>query len=161
LWAGESQFEFRIADFELWIPLIFDCRFPIFNLSVEHEKMDKEELKARSKQMALRVIRFTMSLPRGNGGDVLEKQAVRSATSVAANYRAACKARSKADFISKLGIVEEEIGETQLWLEMIVESGLVKETRIQNLLDEVKQLGAIFAASRITARRNRSSIQRT
>jgi four helix bundle protein len=123
--------------------------------------MDKEELKTRSKQMALRVIPLTKSLPKGTVGDVLGRQVVRSATSVAANYRAACKARSKADFISKLGIVEEEIDETQLWLEMIVESGLVKETRIQNLLDEVKQLGAIFAASRITARRNRSSIQRT
>jgi four helix bundle protein len=123
--------------------------------------MDKEELKTRSKQMALRVIRLTMTLPKGNVGDVLGRQIVRSATSVAANYRAACKARSKADFISKLGIVEEEIDETQLWLEMIVESGLVKEARIQSLLAEVKQLGAIFAASRITARRNRSSIQRT
>jgi four helix bundle protein len=157
--VGESFFEFRGADFELGIRLIFDCQFSICLSGMN--KMDKEELKTRSKQMALRVIRLTMSLPKGNVGDVLGRQTVRSATSVAGNYRASCKARSKADFISKLGIVEEEIDETQLWLEMIVESELVKEPRIENLLEEVKQIGAIFAASRITARRNRSSIQRT
>ncbi|MGA9364313.1 MAG: four helix bundle protein [Bacteroidota bacterium] len=122
--------------------------------------MDKEELKTRSKQMALRGIRLAMSLPKSNVSDVLGRQLIRSATSVAANYRSACKARSKADFISKLGIVEEEVDETQFWLELVVETGLVKAARIQNLLDEVRQLGAIFAASRITARRNRSLTQR-
>jgi four helix bundle protein len=122
--------------------------------------VDKEELKSRSKKMALRAIRLAMSLPKSNVSDVLGRQLVRSATSVAANYRSACKIRSKADFISKLGIVEEEVDETQLWLELVVETGLVKATRIQNLLDEVRQLGAIFAASRITARRNRSLTRR-
>ena len=119
--------------------------------------MTEKELKARSKQMALRVIRLALSLPKNRASDVLGKQILRSTTSVAANYRAACKARSKADFISKLGIVEEEVDETQLWLELIIESGLIKKSRVQNLLDEVRQLTAIFAASRITARRNKGS----
>jgi len=117
--------------------------------------MTEEELKERTKQMALRVIRLVMSLPKNNVSYVLGRQLVRSATSVAANYRAVCKARSKADFISKLGIVEEEIDETELWLELIADAGLIKLDRLQNLLDEVKQLIAIIAASRITAKRNR------
>ena len=117
--------------------------------------MTEEELKLRCKKMALRVIQLAMSLPKNVVSIVLSKQVVRSATSVAANYRSACKARSKADFISKLGIVEEEADETQLWLELIIESNLMKSSRIDDLLNEVRQLTAIFAASRITARKNK------
>jgi len=73
---------------------------------------------------------------------------------VAANYRAACKARSPADFISKLGIVEEESDETVFWLEFLVETGLVEHERMADLTDEAKQLSAIFAASRLTAKNN-------
>ena len=97
-----------------------------------------------------------MSLPKNTVADVLGKQLVRSATSVAANYRSACKARSRADFLSKLGIVEEEADETQLWIELIMDSGIVKPVRVSELHDEVKQLTAIFAASRITVRKNRT-----
>jgi four helix bundle protein len=78
---------------------------------------------------------------------------------VAANYRAACKARSPADFISKLGIVEEESDETVFWLEFLVETGLVRRERMLDLTDEAKQLGAIFAASRITAKNNNRQSQ--
>ncbi|MBI4547312.1 MAG: four helix bundle protein [Ignavibacteriae bacterium] len=117
--------------------------------------MTEEELKVRCKQMALRVIKLVLSLPKNKVADVLGKQLVRSATSVAANYRSACKARSKADFLSKLGIVEEEADETQLWIELIADSGLVKPPRVASLPDEVKQLTAILAASRITASHRR------
>jgi len=116
--------------------------------------MTEEELKQRCKKMALRAIQVVSSLPKNNVGDSIGKQLVRSATSVAANYRSACKARSKADFLSKLGIVEEEADETQLWLELIIESRMIKSTRIEGLLNEVRQLTAIMAASRITARKN-------
>jgi four helix bundle protein len=120
--------------------------------------MNEEELKQRCKAMALRVIRLVMALPKNNVGAVLGKQLARSATSVAANYRATCKARSKADFLSKLGVVEEETDETQLWIELIIDSGIVRASRAVNLLDQVKQLTAIFAASRITARKNSAEL---
>ena len=100
--------------------------------------------------MALRVVRLVQSLPKNVSAEVLGKQLLRSATSVAANYRSACKARSKADFLNKLGIVEEEADETQFWIEMIAESDLIKEHRLNNLLAEVKEITAIIAASRIT-----------
>ena len=115
--------------------------------------MTENELKARSKQMALRVIKLAMSLKKNYVSEIIGRQIVRSATSVAANYRAACKARSKAEFISKLGTVEEEIDETELWLEFITDTGQMKKSRVQSLLEEVRQLMAIFAASRITAAR--------
>lgn len=117
--------------------------------------MTGEELKNRTKALALRVIRVARSLPKDGVAKILGNQIVRSATSVAANYQSACKARSKADCISKLGIVEEEIDETQFWLELIVDSGLMKRERINDLLNKTQQLIAIFAASRITARKSR------
>jgi four helix bundle protein len=82
------------------------------------------------------------------------QQLLRSATSVAANYRAACKARSRADFVSKLGIVEEEVDESVFWLEFLVEAQMMPQQRMSDLIDEAKQLAAIFAASRLTAKRN-------
>jgi four helix bundle protein len=114
--------------------------------------MTEDELKSRLKAMALRVIRLAQSLPRNLTGNVLAGQLIRAATSAAANYRAACKARSRAEFLSKLGIVEEEADETQFWIEMIIESGLMKERRVKTLLAEVKELTAIIAASRITVK---------
>lgn len=105
--------------------------------------------------MAVEVIKFVESLPKGSTNDVIGKQLIRSATSVAANYRAACKARSKADFINKLGIVEEEADETLFWLEMSVEAGKTSENRISDLKQEAEELLRIFAASRITAKKNR------
>ena len=114
--------------------------------------MTEEELKSRLKLVALRVIRLVQSLPKNMTAEVIGKQLIRSATSVAANYYSACKARSKADFLNKLGIVEEEADETQLWIELIIESGLVDENRLKYLLKEVEEITAIMASSRITVK---------
>jgi four helix bundle protein len=114
--------------------------------------MRTEELKLRTKQFALRVIKLVEALPKNKIGDVLGKQILRSATSVAANYRAACRARSKADFISKIAIVEEEADESLFWLELIAESGLMNTERLKDLTKEADELTAIFTA---TAKQNR------
>jgi four helix bundle protein len=114
--------------------------------------MDSEELKLRTKMFALEIIRFTDSLPRSRAGEVLGKQLLRSATSIGANYRAACRARSKADFISKITIVEEEADESLYWLELISESKLVENDQPHHLMQEAGELTAIFTASGKTAR---------
>ncbi len=111
-----------------------------------------EELRQRSKQFALRVIRMFKFLPRTEEAKILGKQVLRAGTSAAANYRAACRARSKAEFVSKMGIVVEEIDETVFWLELLVESEIVEYRKIQELLKEANELLAIFASSRKTAR---------
>jgi four helix bundle protein len=113
--------------------------------------MTPEELKARTKQFALRVLKVADSLPRSPSGRTLASQIADSGTSVASNYRAACKARSRREFIAKLGIAEEEGDETQFWLEMIMESGLVPAKRLQSLLQEAHEITAILAASRKSA----------
>jgi four helix bundle protein len=87
------------------------------------------------------------ALPRSREADVIGRQRLRAATSIAANYRAAGRGRSKAGFTAKLGIVIEETDETVLWLELLAESGIVKATRLRDLLDEANQLLAVFAAS--------------
>jgi len=112
-------------------------------------------LKLRTKQFALRVIKLVEALPKNKIGDVLGKQLLRSATSVAANYRAACRARSKADFISKIAIVEEEADESLFWLELIAESGLMNTARLKDLTKEADELTAIFTATGKTAKQNR------
>jgi len=106
------------------------------------------DLKARTKQFALRVMKLVDSLPRTIQGRVVANQIIRSATSVAANYRAACRARSRAEFIAKIGVVEEEADETAFWLELIIDSALLTETRTRPLLSEAGELVAIMAASR-------------
>ncbi|MEP0806711.1 MAG: four helix bundle protein [Chloroflexota bacterium] len=116
--------------------------------------MDDKMLKARTKDFALRVIRLVEALPRKLSSDVLGKQLLRSATSVAANYRAACRARSQAEFVSKLSIVVEEADESLFWLELMAESGLVEASRLQELMKEADELTAIFVVSRATARKN-------
>ncbi len=113
--------------------------------------MTESELIRRTKGMALQAISLVRALPQNIESQVIGKQLVRSATSVAANYRSAWKARSRKDFINKLGIVEEEADETQLWLELIVDSNLMAQSKVACLYKEVKELTAIFAASRITA----------
>ncbi len=105
--------------------------------------------------MAIQAIQFVEALPKSPTNDIIGKQLIRSSTSVAANYRAACKARSKADFSNKLGIVEEEADETVFWLEMLVESGKTSENGISPLKNEAQEHMKIIAASRITAKRNR------
>lgn len=111
-----------------------------------------DALKKRTKQFALRVIKLFRSLPRRAEAEVIGKQLLRSATSVGANYRAACRARSRADFIAKLGIVLEEMDESAFWLELIVESGLVPARRMEPLQQEANELTAIFVSSLRTSK---------
>ena len=112
-------------------------------------------LKARTKHFALRVIKLVDALPRTIQGRAVANQIIRSATSVAANYRAACRARSRAEFIAKIGVVEEEADETAFWLELIIDSALLTQTRVRPLLTEAGELVAIMAASRKSALGNR------
>jgi four helix bundle protein len=114
--------------------------------------VDKDELKKRTKQFALRIIKLVESLPNTATARTIGNQLLRSGTSVAANYRAACRARSNADFISKMGIVEEETDESQFWIEMLVDTNLVKKTLVKDLIDEANQLLKIFVSSINTAR---------
>ena len=115
--------------------------------------MNEEDLKARTKRFALRVIDVVHALPENTAGWAIGRQLVRSGTSVGANYRASCLARSKAEFIAKLGIVEEEADETCFWLELITEAKLIPSRRIAPLLTEANELVAIISASRKTARK--------
>ncbi len=125
---------------------------------VESEKVvHTADLKAQTKQFALRVMKMVDALPRTIQGRAIAKQIIRSATSVAANYRAACRARSRAEFIAKIGIVEEEADESCFWLELIIDSGLLNEDRIRPLLSEAGELVAIMAASSKSAIGNRKS----
>lgn len=114
--------------------------------------MNADGLKRRTKRFALETIALVQSLPRSQVRLIIGKQLVRAGTSVGANYRAACRARSQADFVNKLGICEEEADETVYWLELLVESGKVTTDRIATLLLEANELTAIMSASRKTAR---------
>ncbi|HEV3038667.1 MAG TPA: four helix bundle protein [Candidatus Angelobacter sp.] len=111
-----------------------------------------QELKERTKRFALRIIRMSQALPRNREANAISNQILRSATSVAANYRAAGRARSRAEFVAKLGVVIEEADETVFWLELLAEANIVKPERLRDLLDEGNELLAIFAASRRTAK---------
>ncbi len=111
-----------------------------------------QELRTRTKAFALRVIRMSQALPGSREANVLVQQVLRSATGMAANYRAAGRSRSKAEFIAKIGVVVEEADETVFWLEMLLDSGMVRPEKLQNLLTEATQLVAIFTASRKTAK---------
>jgi len=127
-------------------------------LITESEKVVRTaDLKARTKQFALRGMKMVDALPRTIQGRAIAKQIIRSATSVAANYRAAFRARSRAEFIAKIGVVEEEADESCFWLELIIDSGLLTEERIRPLLSEAGELVAIMAASRKSAIGNRQS----
>ena len=114
--------------------------------------MAHENLKQRTKLFALRAIKVVESLPSSMLRDVAGKQLMRCATSVAANYRAACRAKSNADFIAKMGIVEEEADESIFWMEMLVEANAIKQELLTDLMDEANQLTAITVASINTAR---------
>jgi four helix bundle protein len=113
-----------------------------------------EELKKRTKSFAIRIVKLFRSLPRTEER-VVGRQLLRSGTSVAANYRAVCRARSKAEFIAKIGEVVEETDATVLWLELFVDVEIVAPKRMTSLLAEANELLAIFAASQHTARKKR------
>lgn len=115
--------------------------------------MNANELKERTKQFALRVMRLVDALPRTPKGNALAGQLVRSGMSVAANYRSACRARSRAEFVAKIGVAEEEANETALWLELIIADRILSEKKLRPLLNEANELVAIMAASYISASR--------
>lgn len=116
--------------------------------------MTKEEMKKRTKQFALRIIRLASALPDNPVGRAIANQIIRSGTSVGANYRAAWRARSPRDFSNKIGVVLEETDESAYWLELIIESKLLAENRVRDLLQETNELTAIFAATHKTTKAN-------
>jgi four helix bundle protein len=112
----------------------------------------QEILRERTRQFAIRIVKMFRSLPRTEEARVLGRQVLRSGTSVAANYRAVCRSRSRADFISKLAVVTEEIDETVFWLELLVDTGIVPKAKMEKLLVEANELVRIFGSSVHTAR---------
>lgn len=116
--------------------------------------MNAASLRMRSKQFALRIIQLFRQLPKTDDARIIGKQLLRSATSVGANYRAACRARSQAEFFSKMSIVVEEADETLFWLELLTEAGIVSEANNQPIYKEAQELLFIFSASRKTAKIN-------
>jgi len=117
--------------------------------------MDANELKARTKQFALQVMELIDLLPNTIKGRVIANQLMRAATSVGANYRAACRGRSQAEFISKLSIVLEESDECCYWLELIMEGGVIPAEQVTDLYREADEITAIMTASHRTAQKNR------
>ena len=113
--------------------------------------MDESELKQRTKRFSLRVIKLVGALPKTMEGRAIGNQLMRSGTSVGANYRAACRGRSKTEFIARLGVVEEEADESAFWMEMIIESGMMEKKLVEPLLQEANELVAIMTASRKSA----------
>lgn len=109
--------------------------------------MTKDELKERFRQFSLRIIKLADAMPKTNSGIAIAKQIIRSGTSPAANYRAACIAKSDKDFVNKLKIVEEEIDETSYWLSLIVDSGMLPKSRVEPLFDECLELCKITTKS--------------
>ena len=114
---------------------------------------NSETLKNRTKHFALLVIRLCRSVPRSEESRIITRQLLRSATSVAANYRAVCRARSTPDFISKLGIVLEEADETLFWLELLADAGIIAVQKLELPMKEADELVAIFVASLRTVKR--------
>jgi four helix bundle protein len=113
-----------------------------------------EALKDRTKQFALRIIKVIRSLPAGSEGRIIGNQLLRSGMSVAANYRAVCRARSRPEFLAKLAIVIEEADESAFWLELLVDAGIIQDRKLKDLRSEANQLVAIFNASRTTAKKH-------
>jgi four helix bundle protein len=109
-------------------------------------------MKHRTKKFAVRVIKMTETLPDKRAANIIANQLIRSATSVGANYRAALRARSQADFISKIGITTEESDESEYWMELLVDCEIVKPERMTDLLQEANELVAIFTATSKTTK---------
>jgi four helix bundle protein len=115
--------------------------------------MVQGDLKNRTKRLALEIIKICETLPKGRTAEVLGRQLLRAGTSAGANYRSACRARSTADFISKMGVVEEELDESIYWIELLVESGILKSKTVDVLVKEANELLSITMASINTAKR--------
>jgi four helix bundle protein len=119
--------------------------------------MTREDMKARTKEYANRVVKLYVALPANWVSQTLGKQLLRCGTSVGANYRAVCRAKSNADFINKLRLVEEECDESLFWMELLVDNNLVKQARLRDLMREGNEILAIVVASAKTARTSRES----
>ena len=115
--------------------------------------MNADDFKKRTKRFALRILKLVEALPNTVSGRTIGGQLVRSGTSVGSNYRAACRGRSRAEFIAKLGIVKEEADESAYWLELIIEGALLNAPLVQPLLDEANELTRMTSKSRVTASR--------
>src|SRR5438045_8495396 len=114
--------------------------------------MDAEQMKARTRAFALRVIRLAESLPKTPTGNVVRNQMLRCGPSVGSNYRAACRGKSKPDFVAKLGIVAEEADESMFWIELLIDARMVKKARVSSLLEEAEEILSIVTSSIKTAR---------
>ena len=117
--------------------------------------MDQETMKRRTKLFALGIIQLVESLPKERTAGVLGRQLLRSGTSVGSNYRSACRAKSIADFISKMGIVEEEVDESLYWMELLTEAGIEVSINMEALMKEARELLSITVASINTAKKNK------
>ena len=113
--------------------------------------MDADELKKRTKQFSLRILKLVAALPKTVQGKAIGGQLVRAGTSVGANYRSACRGRSRAEVVAKLGVIEEEADDSAFWMELIIEDGLLKRRLVEPLLNEANELAKIMARSRISA----------
>src|ERR1051325_2604384 len=113
--------------------------------------MNEMEMKNRTKRFALRILKMADALPTSRSGNAIANQIIRSATSVGANYRALCRAKSRAGFINKTSVIEEEADESSFWLELIVDAGLLTTARVRPLLAEADEITAMMVASRKTA----------
>jgi len=131
------------------------------NAEQRGESLPPRDLRERTKVFALAIVRLVDALPRGRAADVIGRQLLRAGTSVAANYRSARRARSRKEFLAKMGIVEEESDESSFWLELLLEAGLVTSSRTSELRDEAEQLVAITIASIHTAREGSRSVPRS
>ena len=118
--------------------------------------MNPEIMKKRTKQFALRIIKLARALPKTIDGRTIGNQIIRCGTSVASNYRAACRARSRAEFIAKLGIVEEEADESVFWIEIIIVSEFMKKELVELLLKEANEITVMIVSSKKSARKNKN-----
>jgi len=121
--------------------------------------MTEQEFKDRTKQIALRVIRLVESLPNTNSAQIIGKQLLRSATSVGANYRAACRGKSTADILHKLAIVEEEADESLYWLELLIESDIMSKKKLSVLISDINEVVAMTVSSIKTLRSKTQTIK--
>ena len=119
-----------------------------------------DEMKKRTRAFALRCVKLAATFPKGPLGDIIGRQLIKAGTSVAANYRASCAARSHADFLNKLGMVEEEADETLFWIDFAPDAGLAERSRVEGLLAEGQELLAIVVASEKTAKSRRAGAAR-
>src|SRR5712691_10819269 len=128
------------------------------NAEWKGEVVPQVDLKDRTRAFALAMVQLVEEMPHGRTADVIARQLLRAGTSVGANYRAACRARSRREFVAKLGIVEEEADETQFWLDLVIARGFADTDRVMKLREEARQLVAIIVTSIRTARNTPRSI---